>query len=124
RGLSREEWRAFRHDVQVIFQDPYEAYNPFYRIDHVLETPIARLGLARSKREGRALIEQTLEAVGLRPEETPGRYPHELSGGQRMRIMVARELVIRTRLIICDDVVTVVDAAVCTTTRCTTHRLL
>src|SRR5437773_11844367 len=48
-GLSRDERRAFLRDVQVIFQDPYEVYNPFYRVDHVLETPIARFGLAASR---------------------------------------------------------------------------
>src|SRR5262249_54496348 len=47
--MSRAEWRAFRRDVQVIFQDPYEVYNPFYRIDHVLTTPVEKFGLASSR---------------------------------------------------------------------------
>ncbi|MEA2529904.1 MAG: hypothetical protein QOG89_1548, partial [Thermomicrobiales bacterium] len=82
RTLSRQERRAFRRDVQVIFQDPYEVYNPFYRVDHVLEAPVRKFGLAASRDEERTLIEDTLRAVGLRPDETLGRHPHQLSGGQ------------------------------------------
>jgi ABC-type oligopeptide transport system ATPase subunit len=95
--LNGQQRRRFLRDIQVIFQDPYEVYNPFYRVDHVLETPIAKFKLAPSREKGRALIEETLNAVGLRPEETLGRYPHQLSGGQRQRIMVARALLLHRR---------------------------
>src|SRR2546427_3769974 len=67
--MSSTDWTSFRRDVQVIFQDPYEVYNPVYRVDHVLTTPVSKFKLAASKAGGRALIEDALEAVGLRPEE-------------------------------------------------------
>src|SRR5438046_7432551 len=95
--LSGAERRSFLRDVQMIFQDPYEVYNPFYRVDHVLEAPIGWFKLASSAQARRALIEDSLRAVGLRPEETLGRYPHQLSGGQRQRHMVARTGLLRPR---------------------------
>ena len=110
-AMSRAEWRAFRRDVQVIFQDPYEVYNPFYRVDHVLTTPVAKFGLASSRAAARALIEDVLRAVGLRPEETLGRFPHQLSGGQRQRVMVARALLLKPRVILADEPVSMVDAS-------------
>lgn len=111
RRLDRDQRRQFLRDVQVIFQDPDEVYNPFYKIDHVLEEPIANFGLAPRGEKTRALIEQTLVSVGLRPEETLGRYPHQLSGGQRQRIMVARSLIVSPRLIVADEPVSMVDAS-------------
>ena len=111
RSLPSAGRRAFRRDVQVIFQDPFEAYNSFYRVDHVLEAPVMNFGLAGSRKEAQRMIEETLRAVGLRPEETLGRYPHELSGGQRQRVMVARAVVIRPRVIIADEPVSMVDAS-------------
>jgi peptide/nickel transport system ATP-binding protein len=111
RQLSREERRTFRRDVQAIFQDPFGVYNSFYKVDHVLTTPIAKFKLAKTKAETRRLMEQALTAVGLNPSQTLGRYPHQLSGGQRQRTMVARTLLLRPKVIVADEPVSMVDAS-------------
>jgi peptide/nickel transport system ATP-binding protein len=108
---SREDRRAFRRDVQAIFQDPFGVYNSFYKVDHVLATPIAKFHLARSREDARKLMEHALLAVGLNPAETLGRYPHQLSGGQRQRTMVARTLLLRPKVIVADEPVSMVDAS-------------
>ena len=110
-ALPRAERLAFRRDVQAVFQDPYGVYNPFYRVDHVLETPVDRFGLASGRAAKRAMIEEALHAVGLRPEEILGRFPHQLSGGQRQRIMVARALLLKPRVVVADEPVSMVDAS-------------
>jgi ABC-type oligopeptide transport system ATPase subunit len=111
RKLSSREWREFRRGVQAILQDPYGVYNSFYKVDHVLTTPLKKFRLAQSSDDARQKIEQALIAVGLKPEDTLGRYPHQLSGGQRQRIMVARTLLLRPQVIVADEPVSMIDAS-------------
>ena len=121
--LEKVEMRSFRQDVQAIFQDPFEVYNPFYKVDHVLTTPIEKFGLASSQSEAREQIDVALRTVGLRPEETLGRYPHQLSGGQRQRITIARALLLKPKLIIADEPVSMVDASLRATILDSLHKL-
>lgn len=109
--MTREERAQLRREIQPIYQDPYGAYNPYYRVDHVLEVAIARHKLAQSKDEAANLIQESLDLVGLRPGETLGRYPFELSGGQRQRLMVARALLCHPKVIMADEPVSMVDAS-------------
>ena len=109
--MNRRSHERFRREVQVVFQDPFESYNPFYKVDHVLRTPIRRYKLAQSRDEAQEIVLNALRTVGLRPDETLGRYPHQLSGGQRQRVMVARAVMLEPKIIVADEPVSMVDAS-------------
>ena len=107
---DRKWKRQFRAEVQAVFQDPYSVYNPVYKVERVLKLVIRKFGLAEGRAEASAKMEEALRAVDLRPEEVLGRYPHQLSGGQRQRLMLARVYLMRPRLIIADEPVSMIDA--------------
>lgn len=111
-ALNRREMTSFRKDVQAIFQDPYGIFNPYYRIDRVLAMTIRKFNLAATKRERAAITEAALRAVNLRPTDVLGRYPHQLSGGERQRVMLARAYMLRPKVIIADEPISMLDVAV------------
>jgi peptide/nickel transport system ATP-binding protein len=109
--LSRAEKTQYRRHVQAVMQDPYAVYNPFYPVRHVYDMVIHNFRLAQSKQEADALIESALNVVGLQAREILDKYPHQLSGGQRQRMMIGRAYLLKPRLIVADEPVSMVDAS-------------
>ncbi|MFX1282994.1 MAG: ABC transporter ATP-binding protein [Promethearchaeota archaeon] len=97
--------------VQVIFQDPYSSFNLVYKIDRMLNQAFNLLDTHFSKATKQEIIEDTLAQIGLNADEVLGRYPHQLSGGQLQRFLLARVLIIRPDLLIADEPTSMIDAS-------------
>ncbi|MBL8028009.1 MAG: ABC transporter ATP-binding protein [Fibrobacteres bacterium] len=110
-SLNRQELAEYRRKVQAVFQDPYESYNPFYKVRHIFDMAIKNFNLTKDKYEAEQLIENSLNVVGIRGGEVLEKYPHQLSGGQRQRMMIARAYMLKPDLIVADEPVSMVDAS-------------
>jgi oligopeptide transport system ATP-binding protein len=108
--LAREDLRALRKNVQIIFQDPFASLNPRMRIEEIISEPLVIHALAKGKElEERAAV--LLDKVGL-PADALRRYPHEFSGGQRQRVGIARALASTPSFIVADEPVSALDVSV------------
>jgi len=111
RHMGRAEKLAFMANVQPVFQNPFEAFNPLKKIERYLESTARRFLKATERAEIDRAMDEALQKVGLSLKEVRGRFPHELSGGQLQRCAIARALIPNPPLLIADEPVSMVDAS-------------
>jgi len=110
-GLSQNQFRPMRKNIQMIFQDPFASLNPRLTIEKILREPLFIHNIANTRSDARRLIGDILEKVGL-DASIMNRYPHEFSGGQRQRIGIGRVMIVKPQLIIADEAVSALDVSI------------
>ena len=110
-ALNRGDLRTLRTQVQMIFQDPISSLNPRRRVCDIVAEPLTIWKIG-SKEERRQAANAMLETVGIDPYLHGGRRPREFSGGQCQRISIARALVLKPKLLVCDEIVSALDVSV------------
>jgi ABC-type oligopeptide transport system ATPase subunit len=103
--------KQYHRNVQGVFQDPFSSYNPVFKADRVFAMIRSGYFPGVSDADWRRKIEESLAAVRLEPDTVLNKYPHQLSGGQLQRLLIARALLLDIRLLVADEIISMLDAS-------------
>jgi ABC-type oligopeptide transport system ATPase subunit len=103
--------KGYYRSVQGVFQDPFSSYNPIFKADRVLSMIRAEYFPGVSGADWKHRIQESLHAVSLNPPDILGKYPHQLSGGQLQRLLIARALLLDIKILVADEVISMLDAS-------------
>jgi peptide/nickel transport system ATP-binding protein len=109
--LKGKQLREYYRHVQGVFQDPFSSYNPVYRADRVFATIKHSYFPSVSGDEWHERVDKSLQAVGLNPVDVRDKFTHQLSGGQLQRILIARALLLDIKILVADEIISMIDAS-------------
>lgn len=109
--LSAQSLKEYYRRVQGVFQDPFASFNPIFKADRIFRMVRDEFYPQMGAREWAEKLEGALRAVGLNPPDVLDKFPHQLSGGQLQRFLVARALLLDIRLLIADEIISMLDAS-------------